>query len=98
MEALGRLSLSTILFLISILVRSFVYMKLWSWFIVYAFGVMEINFIQTVGLTFMWNYMRVKTKKDVEENTIEDTVQRFLQLILVAIFALSTAWVITLFQ
>jgi len=97
MEQFGKFCLGVIIMILSALIGGWVFMKLWEWFIVYAFNAHKLDLIQSIGVSFFIGYLKWK-KDDKESEGIEKVAMKFLQtLIYMAVF-FGLAWIITLFQ
>ena len=64
MEKFGKFCFGVLSIITRSLLSGYAFMKLWEWFIVYAFHVQTINLIQSIGLVFFWGYLKPKKKDE----------------------------------
>lgn len=99
MEAFGKFCFGVLAIVVAALIGGFVFMKLWAWFVVYAFGVQELNLIQSIGIVFFVSYLKKKKKDDDgEEIDWEKFVKEFFTGIFWDAIILGLGWLITLLQ
>ncbi len=89
----GKLCLWALVIITKFLLDGFVIMKLWQWFIVYAFAVQPINLIQSIGLVLIWKYL-LSENKDGDKNFTEQFIKTLLRFGI----TLGLGYLITLFQ
>lgn len=97
METFGKFCFGALAIITTSLLGGYAFMKLWQWFIVYAFAVQPINLIQAIGLVFFWRYLKPK-KKDEDELTWEKFTKQFIEALLWFGITLGLGYLITLFQ
>jgi len=97
METFGKFCFGVLAIITTSLLGGYAFMKLWQWFIVYAFAVQPINLIQAIGLVFFWGYLKPK-KKDEEEMTWEKFTKMFVEALLWFGITLGLGYLITLLQ
>lgn len=100
MENFGKFICILIMMFFSAIIAGSVFMKLWEWFVVETFHVIQISLIQSIGLMLIVGYLRKSNpKKDDEElNFIAKLSLKFLEDIIVAAFTLGIGYFITLFM
>jgi len=98
MENFGKFCYTAILLVITIFIGSYVFLKLWQWFIMTTFDAQSITIAQAMGIMLFVGYLRPKRKTNDEEKfTIKKITKSFLETLLMAIFVLGIGWLITLF-
>lgn len=97
METFGKFCFGVFVIITTSLLGGYVFMKLWQWFIVYAFSVQPINLVQAIGLVFFWEYLKPK-KKDEEKLTLKKFTKQFIESLLWYGITLGFGYLITLFQ
>ncbi len=98
MEDFGKLCFVILALVISSIIGGFVFMKLWEWFIVWAFHVQVLNLIQSIGVAFMLAYVTYKKKKDDEDFSIDIFTKQLIESVFHSAIILGIAWLITLFH
>lgn len=97
MEIFGKISFGIVAILTSALLGGFTFMKLYEWFVSYAFEVQPLNFVQSMGLAFFLGFLR-RGKDKVTETKWEEFVAEFFTHILFFAMTLVIGYLITLFQ
>ena len=97
MEYFGKFCFGVIAIVITTLLGGYAFMKLWDWFVVWTFHIQSLSLIQSIGLVFLWGYLKPK-KKDEDELTMEKFTKQFIEAILWFGITLGLGWVITLFH
>lgn len=83
---------------ISPFIYGFVFSKLWLWFIVPTFQMHPLSVVEAIGIIFFANFMKAKENKEVDNDKVWKTCLNKLRFaIFLALFSLSTGWVIQLF-
>lgn len=99
MEKLGKICVGVLILITTSLIGGYAFMKLWQWFIVYAFSVQAITLVQAVGLAFFWGCLKPKNKdKDNDEFTWEKLTNKFIESLSWLVVTLGLGYLITLFQ
>ena len=97
METFGKICFAAVAVILSSVLGGYVFMKLWEWFVVYAFAVKPLTLIQAIGLMFVWGYLKHKSKKD-EDVTWEDFAREVFSTLILMCMVLGIGYLITLFQ
>lgn len=97
METFGKFCFGVLAIITTSLLGGYAFMKLWQWFIVYAFAVQPINLVQAIGLVFFLGYLKHK-KKGEEELTWDKFTEQFVEALLWFGITLGLGYLITLFQ
>ena len=97
MKTFGKFWFGVLAIITTSLLSGYVFMKLWQWFVVYAFAVQPINLIQAIGLVFFWGYLKPK-KKYKNEMTWEEFTKMVTEALLLFGITLGLGYLITLFQ
>lgn len=97
METFGKLCFVGLAIITTSLLGGYTFMKLWQWFVVYAFGVQPINLVQAIGLVLFWGYLK-HTNKSKYEFTLEKFTKQFVEALLWFGITLGLGYLITLFQ
>jgi len=98
MENFGKVCFVLLTIIVGAFIGGFMFMKLWEWFIVYAFAVKPLTFIESLGVAFFWSYLKYTKAKDEEKFSIELLYKAWGNIIIWSIMILGTGWIITLFQ
>jgi hypothetical protein len=100
MEAIGKLVTGLSLVLVSTIVGGFVFMKLWSYFIITTFDVSPLTLIQAIGVAFVFSHLKAKIKKsDIDEKLeFSDTVVLLMTSIIYNFLYLLLGYIISLFM
>jgi hypothetical protein len=98
METFGKFMFGTISLILMSIFGGYVLMKLWDWFIVYAFALNSINLIQAIGLSFFISYIKARKKENEEKTTFESFLKDMGNSILFLLITLGLGYLITLFQ
>lgn len=98
MEIFGIISFGILAILTSALLGGFTFMKLYEWFVSYAFDVQPLNFVQSIGLVFFLGFLKGRGKEKVTETEWEEFVAEFFTHLLFFALALGIGYVITLFH
>jgi hypothetical protein len=97
MEAFGKFSFGTLLWVLSVLLEGFVFMKLWSWFISPTFGVDPINQVQSIGVMLVYSYIKTKSP-DTEDFTFEVFLRKIVEAFFTGIMVLVIGYIVSLFM
>ena len=73
-----------------ILLRAFVLVKLWSWFLV-PLGIFEINYAYAIGISLIVSYLTHQTEANKDENL--DTKKYWLSAIFQPLITLLIGWI-----
>lgn len=98
MENFGKLSYAMLLYVLTAIISGFALMKLWGWFVAYAFQVKELGMIEAVGLAFVINYLRTKQFNNGGGDVTEELTEKFIKYLIYIALTLGVGWFITLFQ
>lgn len=83
---------------LSVFIGGFVFLKLYGWFIITTFNAPVISLPQALGLMLFIGYLKPKPKKDEDEKfSIEKYAKQFIELIVIASFALGIGYLILQF-
>lgn len=98
MENFGKLSYAWLLYVLTTIISGFTLMKLWGWFVVYAFPIKELGFLEAVGLSFFLIYLRTKQFSKSDSDPTEELTEKFIKYLIYIAITLVVGWFITLFQ
>ena len=98
MENFGKLCFVVLAILISYIIGGYVFMKLWQWFVVYAFAVPSLSLIQSIGIMFIVGFMKYSYKYKEESITWDNIIEQFKGVITFYIITLILGYLITLLQ
>jgi hypothetical protein len=81
-------------------INGFVIMKLWAWFIVPTFGVVQLGLVEAIGLMLVVNFFKPinSSKKDDTEEFWEKFLKGLGLLLFKAGFVLFVGWIVSLFM
>ena len=102
-ETLTMFLMAATLFVITVLVKGFVLLKIWQWLIDPLFEITDINFIQAVAIAFVTGYFSFKVTiekadEDVSEmKVLRQVLNNLKALLFSSFFILFVSWVISLF-
>lgn len=87
MESLRNFGFFIFALATSILLGGYVFMQLWEWFIVYAFDVKSIGYMQSIGVVFFWNYLTLKKEenKDIDPDSIAESLVRAISIYIITL-------------
>ena len=102
MEAFVKFVFGLIIGVVSAIIRGFVLMKLWAWFVVGTFVIVpQINIVEAIGLMYVFTFLNVK-EKDFRIGKEPRGFEHYITLIFVTIvysfFILFFSWIVTLFM
>ena len=100
METIGKFFVVLILIIFATLLRGYIISKLWFWFVVPTFALNPLTIVQAIGLSLIISYVTI-SKKELEpkdEDFFIEASKSFMVSIILAIYALFTGWIITLFM
>lgn len=98
MEMFGKFCFGVLMVFVASLFGGFVFMKIWEWFIVYAFHVKSLNLIESLGVSFFISAtVKVRLDKDEEKDFIKH-VEDSIKAILMGGMILGLGYILTLFQ
>ena len=90
MQKIGEVTVSFILNILTTILRGFVIVKMWEWFVIPTFGVFEIELIQAIGIStfisFLFNTPNVKDYYQMKEFQNSDVYKWYDKAIV------SSAW------
>lgn len=100
MKIIGSIFSTLVILFISIFLRAFVVVKLWSWFVVTTFMAVPLNFAQALGLITLFNFVvsAANVQKKDSINTNDDEYWEFMFLFIEglsqALIVLGIGWII----
>jgi len=97
MEAIGKFFAYVILLVVSTVISGLVLMKLWAWFIAGTFGVIELNLVQSIGLSFVVHFLTAKMPKKDEDEDFEDLIYGFFYSLAYSGIAILFGWILSAF-
>ena len=97
MEDFGKFCFGVLIIVATFIVNGFVFMKFWHWFIMYTFAVQPINLIQSIGLMFVWNFMKPTPKYD-KDAKMKDLTEHFFKKMAMTAVVFFIGWILTFFQ
>tara|TARA_R110000796_G_scaffold11198_2_gene37337 strand:- start:541 stop:843 length:303 start_codon:yes stop_codon:yes gene_type:complete len=68
MENLGKLFTFLVTLLVIPIIKGFVIVTLWAWFIVPSFGVREVRIIEVIGFLIIYSFIRLKKFEENKED------------------------------
>mgnify|MGYP001606748947 CR=1 FL=1 len=74
MEKLGKFVFYTLIISVDIVIKSFVFMKMWVWFIVPAFKVPSLSLVYCTGIIIFIYYMRISSKEKDKETDLNTSI------------------------
>lgn len=84
---------------ISPIIKGFVIMKLWLWFIVPTFEANHLRIVEAIGIMLFVNYLRPKISKYTDpDNLWSELLKDTGYMIFQAGFALSIGWIVKNFM
>jgi len=99
MENFGKFTTVVLTLIAAPLINSFVFIKLWSWFIVPTFNMNELRIIEAIGIMFLISFIKAKRSKEETKNDFwSDLPKNIAYLIINAGFALFFGWIASLFM
>lgn len=97
METFGKFCFGVLAIIAASILGGYAFMKLWEWFVVYAFSVQPINLVQSIGIVFFWGYLKYQ-KKEEEDLTWSKFTEKFIESLVRFGVTLGLGYLITLFQ
>ena len=101
MKIIGSIFSTLVILFISIFLRAFVVVKLWSWFVVTTFMAVPLNFVQALGLITLFNFVvsaaNVQKKDSINTNDDEYWVKLmslFIEVLSQVLIVLGIGWII----
>ena len=99
LTVLGGLTAFVLIIVLSTLFNGYALTKLWSWFVVPAFGVAPLGLTQAIGVSLIVSYL---THQIHEEDKSRSTSETLIRSVAIAIMkpslALLMGWIVTLFM
>lgn len=96
MKTFGEICFVILVLVVSALLGGYVFMTLWDWFVVTTFKVQTLTLPQSIGLMLIVGYLKPKQKKE-GKTTLDDFGKSFVEMIVMAGFAIGLGWIVTLF-
>ena len=96
MEELQKFLTAVLLLIITVIIKGFVFMKLWCWLLIPSLNFQPVTFIQAVSISFFIGTVTNKFKVR-SEYLITDLINDFVAWLVYMGLALSTGYVITQF-
>ena len=96
METFGKLMAAILSFIILTVIRGFVLLKLWEWFIIPLFNQAPLKLFDAIGLLVVLYFIRVKYDKTAETKTTKDTAIEIMFVIFICAYCLAFGWIIHL--
>lgn len=97
LEFVGGLFLGMIGLFISAIVRGFVLVKMWTWFVVPYFNLPKISIPLAIGLSLLIGFLVVQTQPASEKSPSEAFVRTIIVSILFSLISLFLAWIVSMF-
>ena len=97
MENFGKFMAIVMALIIVPIIRAFVTVKLWAWFVIPAFGLGPIKIVETIGLMFLLGYLADKDAPNIEDNFWEVFGIALIKVVLTAFFTLLSGFVVKSF-
>jgi len=98
MENFGKFMTILLVMTINPIINGFVFSKLWFWFIVPIFQTQPLRIVEAIGIVFLINFVRTRKDKEAnEDNFWEQFTTNIIFVVLIAVFALLSGWIVTLF-
>jgi len=98
METFGKMCAMILMLIIGSLIGGFMFMKMYEWFIVYAFSVTKLNLIQSIGVSFFISYLKYKIDKKEGKKDFKESIGDFFEALIHLLVLFGLALIITLFQ
>jgi hypothetical protein len=74
MHTIGKITSLLVLAVEGTLIKGFLLMKFYAWFIASTFGVSELTLVQALGLSFFVGFLTFKYKEDEAKRTTTEVV------------------------
>ena len=98
MENFGKFMTVILALIISPIINGFVFMKLWTWFIVSTFHAQPVRIVEAIGIIFLINFVFAKRDKTANTEKFWENITADMGfLIAYAGVALLFGWIVTLF-
>ena len=94
METLGKFFAGLFLFIVALMVRGWVVMKLWGWLIVPTFDLNPLRLIEALGLSLVVSLLTIQKIEPNEDDALTSAITG----ILFNLIFLLVGWVYTLFM
>jgi hypothetical protein len=99
MHTIGKITSLLVLAAVGTLIKGFLLMKFYAWFIAPTFEVSELTLVQALGLSFFVGFLTFKYKKDEAKRTTTEVVTEALGIYLVGYpLILLMGWILSLFM
>lgn len=99
MKDFGEFCIMLLFIVVMTFLGGFVFMKLYNWFIVPAYGLQPILFIQAIGISAFIGFVRYRYKESPDnKDAFDDSLSRFTHYVLYNLVALGLGWIVTLFM
>jgi hypothetical protein len=99
MHTIGKITSLLVLAVIGTLIKGFLLMKFYAWFIAPTFGISELTLVQSLGLSFFVGFITFKYKKEEKKRTTTEIITEALGFYLVGYpLVLLMGWILSLFM
>lgn len=76
--------------------NGFVIVKMWSWFVVPVFNIVQITILQAIGLSFLTMFMCNNLPDNPKTETLKEKINQFTIPIIRPLITLLAGWIVTL--
>lgn len=98
METFGKFVTVILVMILTPIIRGFVLMTLWAWFVAPTFSLPNLSLAIAVGIMFLWTFLTVKmTKKEEGEDYWKSVLNGVVFTVLGGVVTLGAGWIVTLF-
>ncbi len=98
MKNFGKFTTLILSLIISPIIRGFVLVKLWGWFIVTTFSISAINMPEAIGMMMIIGYIIIKPEKTTKDSDFwDDFFLRLVFIIITSLFALLSGYTVSQF-
>lgn len=98
MENLGKFTTVLLLMILSTIVSAFTFVKLWEWFIIPTFHLIELSISQAIGIMILISYLKMRNEiKKQEGDFLVIFLKNVALVIITSGFSLLFGYVVYLF-
>lgn len=95
MANFGKLIIVILIVIIEIIIKGFIIMKLWTWFIVPIFEINQLRIVEAIGIMLLVNYLNFKREKNNRDNDFSEELGTNIGFVIgTGIFILFSGWII----